>query len=305
MITSEQRDKFEAANLAMIDIIDSLPPFKIGNFEIKTLSFKTNIFDHKYVIDEHQRPNYEFSVMFAGEMSTLIDGRRISLHVEHKKGFFYPPLLLHQHEISGGSIVFSVFFNCEPINKSGIKQLMHFDSLIKKSSYQVKLPGDFFRDFEFISSYVGDTSELSANIVKMRFQELLLKMIKLNFDPALFKNFHAELWALDKTSNLVGEIKLRIENYINRPVYLSDFEDMFHLSGRQLNRIFKASESKTINQYMLESRLERALNLLLNSTTEITDLSKSTGFSSLQQFSVAFKRKFGMYPREYRVTHMK
>ncbi len=299
MFVPAQIAKIEQTNRAMVEVIEHFAPWRVADFIVKPLGYKTNIFGEKSIIEEHQRPNYELAVQFYGQSMTRIDGRKLEIADDNTGGLIYLPMQLHEHLIQPDTAIFSLFFNCEPVNKNGVRQLGHLNNLIKKQKYRVRLPGDFMTDYDFISRHAVKKTELGFDIVRSRLREMLCKLLELNFDPGSF-HLEADEIAVDHTANLVAEIKQIIEHFINRPIPKGEFETRFHLGMHRLNELFKSVEHKTIGQYLTHARLERALHLLTNSDSEITDIAIFTGFGSLQQFSMAFKRKYGKSPRELR-----
>lgn len=299
MVERSQIAKIEQTNRAMVEVIEHFAPWRVADFIIRPLSYKTNIFEVKSIIEEHQRPNYELAVLFDGSVTTQIDGRKLELSGDHLEALIYLPMQLHQHEIDADSVIFSLFFNCEPANKHGVKELVHLNNLIKKQKYRVRLPEDFMTDFDFILRHAAKKTELGFDIVRSRLRELIDKFFELNFDPGMFHIKTDEINA-DHTANIVAEIKQTIEFFINRPIPKGEFESRFHLGMHRLNELFKSVEHKTIGRYVTDFRLERALHLLTNSDSEISDIAGFTGFGSLQHFSMAFKRKYGKSPRELR-----
>jgi len=299
MFDRAQIAKIEQTNRTMVEVIEHFAPWRVADFIVKPLSYKTNIFTEKSIIEEHQRPNYELAVQFYGKSITQIDGRKLEFVNDGSDALVYLPMQLHEHAIDAGTAIFSLFFNCEPVNKHGVKQLAHLNHLIKRRKFQVRLPDDFMTDFDFILRHTPKKSELGFDIVRSRLREMLCKFLELNFDPGLFQ-FKADEIIVDHTAGVVAEIKQIVEHFINRPIPKGEFESRFHLGMHRLNELFKSVEHKTIGQYITDFRLERALHLLTNSDSEISDIAGFTGFGSLQHFSMAFKRKYGRSPRELR-----
>lgn len=62
---------------------------------------------------------------------------------------------------------------------------------------------------------------------------------------------------------------------------------------------FRKSTGKTLRTFVEESRIDRAVKLLLGTDKTLTEIAYECGFSSQSYFSYAFKRKMNMTPREY------
>ena len=72
------------------------------------------------------------------------------------------------------------------------------------------------------------------------------------------------------------------------------------VSRRQLERIFKQYLTRVPSQYYLELRLNRARQMLMQTSKSIIQIGLSCGFSSGPHFSSAYRNFFGVTPREDR-----
>ena len=70
-------------------------------------------------------------------------------------------------------------------------------------------------------------------------------------------------------------------------------------SVRNLHRLFAQHET-SVGRYILERRLARCAEAILQSEVKITHIALSWGFKDLSHFSRAFKSEFGVSPSEYR-----
>jgi len=73
-----------------------------------------------------------------------------------------------------------------------------------------------------------------------------------------------------------------------------------HISREYLSRRFKSYTGKNISDFIAEVRIERAKQLLRNSTHTVTDISLYCGYTSLGNFQRFFKKLTGCTPSEYR-----
>ncbi|WP_421919771.1 helix-turn-helix transcriptional regulator [Marinifilum sp.] len=63
---------------------------------------------------------------------------------------------------------------------------------------------------------------------------------------------------------------------------------------------FKEVYNTTIHQYLFEYKMDLARKLLIDTNFAIFEIAHQCGYDEPAYFSNAFKRKFGMYPREFR-----
>ena len=83
---------------------------------------------------------------------------------------------------------------------------------------------------------------------------------------------------------------------------LSDVSREVGCSHFHLCRIFKAHTGLTLHQYREQLRSARAVTLLLESNSDVTDIALSVGYSTHSHFTWAFGRVFNMTPSAVRAS---
>jgi len=87
---------------------------------------------------------------------------------------------------------------------------------------------------------------------------------------------------------------------IEEPLDLGQLAEAGGLSRRQLERLFRANLGDTPTGYYLKLRLRRARHLLEQTEMSILEVSLACGFVSAPYFSRAYRRYFGLAPRDDR-----
>ncbi len=100
-----------------------------------------------------------------------------------------------------------------------------------------------------------------------------------------------------------AELKRYIEDRLAMRFSLDDAAEHFHLSKRHLIRVFKDSYNTTPGAYHSDIRLTAAAKYLIETDFSIGEIAASLGYSDQSFFSVAFKKKYGVYPTAYRKTN--
>ncbi len=75
------------------------------------------------------------------------------------------------------------------------------------------------------------------------------------------------------------------------------------ISEVYFRKLFLKTYGISPRQYILEKRIEKAKQLLLNSSSSVTKVSTECGFSSLYLFCRTFKERTGLTPTEYSGRH--
>jgi transcriptional regulator GlxA family with amidase domain len=96
---------------------------------------------------------------------------------------------------------------------------------------------------------------------------------------------------------------LLMEANIEEPLTTDEIAQHVCVSRRQLERIFKQYLGRVPSQYYLELRLNKARQLLMQTSKSIIQIGLSCGFSSGPHFSSAYRNFFGVTPREDRNLH--
>jgi AraC family transcriptional regulator len=81
---------------------------------------------------------------------------------------------------------------------------------------------------------------------------------------------------------------------------LGDLAGLACVSPGHLAHVFSAEEGSSLYQYVLRSRLARALDAVLDSDTDLTAIALDAGFASHSHFTARFRAHFGRTPRELR-----
>ena len=86
--------------------------------------------------------------------------------------------------------------------------------------------------------------------------------------------------------------------HIDAPPTLTELSRKAGLNEYKLKKAFKETFDKTVFEYLADVRLETAKNDLLEDKKTVTEIAYALGYSSLQHFSMAFKKKFGVSPNK-------
>lgn len=108
-----------------------------------------------------------------------------------------------------------------------------------------------------------------------------------------------------KTTDLVETGKIQemvvyINEHITEDLSVQRLAKIAMFSPYHFIRIFKKETGFTPHEYIVHVRINMAKFLLKNTKASVKDICYNTGFSSESSFCVAFKKKTGRTPAEYR-----
>jgi len=90
------------------------------------------------------------------------------------------------------------------------------------------------------------------------------------------------------------------KNYQNENLSVKDISEHVHFSASYVCTFFKNETGKTLNQYLMEYRMEKAKKLLQDPRYRIAEISAKIGYNDGNYFGKSFKKYVGLSPSEYR-----
>jgi AraC family transcriptional regulator len=94
-----------------------------------------------------------------------------------------------------------------------------------------------------------------------------------------------------------------IEDTLGQPIKLRELAALAEISARHFERAFRQSTGSSPHAYVMDRRLHRARDLLINRPElPIEQIALRFGFSSSSHFSSAFRRQTGLTPTDFRKT---
>jgi len=86
---------------------------------------------------------------------------------------------------------------------------------------------------------------------------------------------------------------------LNNPLSLIELARQVGLNDCTLKRGFRQVFGKTVFGYLHDYRLEQARQLLEQRRMNVSEIARSVGFANRSYFASAFRKKFGVNPRDY------
>jgi AraC-like DNA-binding protein len=91
-----------------------------------------------------------------------------------------------------------------------------------------------------------------------------------------------------------------IQNHLTENINNEDIANYMNFNISYLNRVFKKYTKMTIHAFLLERRLELAMEKLKTETISVSEIALSSGFTDIPHFTKIFKKYVGKTPSEYR-----
>lgn len=107
------------------------------------------------------------------------------------------------------------------------------------------------------------------------------------------------------SSKLISEIISYINNNHHKKVTLEDTAKLFFINASYLSRTFKERTGISFCDYLTNFRIKKALELLLGTDKNITQIAFDVGFNSTNHFCKVFKSIMKISPLQYKKHHQK
>ncbi len=93
-----------------------------------------------------------------------------------------------------------------------------------------------------------------------------------------------------------------IEDNLDNKIELKELADKAFLSKYHFHRVFHSVVGEPVAEYIRRRRLKEAASELVTTDNKIVDIALKYQFSSQEAFTKAFKRIYGVPPREFRTS---
>lgn len=89
-----------------------------------------------------------------------------------------------------------------------------------------------------------------------------------------------------------------LEQHYAEPLSLEGIARALRVSPYYLSHVFSAENEFPLSQFLISRRLEKARDLLMQGTHNVTEAARAVGYRDGDYFAKAFSRHFGRHPRD-------
>ncbi len=236
----------------------------------------------------HSHLHYEIYFLLKGVRIYLLDG--ISFKVEPNSVVVVPPNLLHM--TNGGDF----------------------------ERYLIKIAPKLLTDYQkevFSLFFDKKCHKISSNtmaVLNNCFQQMFSLEASIHYEEKMLSIFSYIVFILEKdlkaqhsyavdTKNMPPVI-FRIIEYINENytnnISLKTVAEHFNYSVPYIRKAFQKHTGSSLYNYILQTRIKKAKQLLSTTTYSIERVAELSGFSSANYFSLIFKQKENVSPLAYK-----
>lgn len=250
-------------------------------------------------VDWHSHDYYEFYFFLEGDV--VMQAGEQSYAVREGDILMIPPAVRHRLVIQSRSVPYRRFVFW--ISRDYCAHLR-------------ALSGDYVYLADYAASsrdYCFHTTRITANEIQSKLLRILEEMQGERFGRdaqlVLFVNdlilhlsrilytTHNPARAVEQA--LYRQLALFIEEHLDEELSLERLADEFFVSRYHIAHVFKDNFGMSIHQYITKKRLARCRQAILSSRS-ITEAYESCGFGDYSSFYRAFRKEYGISPRDFR-----
>lgn len=101
----------------------------------------------------------------------------------------------------------------------------------------------------------------------------------------------------------IAEAKRIIDSQLAFAPGCEELAKKVSISTSKLTKGFSSMFGTSVHAYIIDQRLEKAAGLLLESSLNVSQIAALVGYSKPSNFAVAFKKKYGVVPKNYKIEN--
>lgn len=181
------------------------------------------------------------------------------------------------------------------------------ETILQNCGFSPRRPVRNFSDSALILKYVDDILDarrLTLSNDMKRKSYLMMLLADLMDDTATQNTLKKTSPHYDYATNVYLESAIDfIKRGYQQGIKVADVTDYVGISRTYLNQVFQKELGLPVQTFLIDYRLHKAANMLLSTPLAVSQVSDNVGYSDALAFSKAFKKKFGVSPKNYR-THV-
>lgn len=210
-------------------------------------------------------------------------------------------------------VMFNLEYQNEIVNRLRILDNEYFENLFIKILEEADSMGDKIKNFcamliGLLYSYLENLGFSHSVVEFSKFKDIdYLNGFKVKKDIIeLTKSMYDKFLNNSKDTNnyyngLVDNVIKYIDNnYSNPNLCVNYIGNKFKFSADYLTRIFRKITKVSISEYLLNIRIEKAVDLLNKTDISVNDISLLVGYNEPNYFAKVFKKHKGVSPSDYR-----
>ena len=117
--------------------------------------------------------------------------------------------------------------------------------------------------------------------------------------PDVYRN------ARGRSTREIVRVQRYVEEHYDQEISLKVLAELACVSTHYFSAYFKAETGQNYKAFLTRVRMERAMELVINSDLKTYEIAERVGYNNVRRFVDAFRAAYGMSPLDYRKLHKK
>lgn len=280
-----------------------------GSYEFPVLiSYERLSYFDTHEFSWHWHPEIELTFVIEGDIAYQVNDNLYNLRAG--EGLFCNTNVLHSgHRLHSPDCSYlSITFHPRLLYgySSSVIQNKYMKHILKNSSLSsIHFTPEFSWQKEVLHliKKIGTLDKERPISFELQIQITLLSIWQQIFEHIQIQE--SDFLENDRDTERIRRIMEYIQLHYAEKITLEHLADQIHLCKSESCRLFKRYMNVSMFDYLLDYRVERSLELLRQSPSDITWIAGQVGFSNPGYYSKIFKRKMNCTPLEYRKKYKK
>ena len=254
----------------------------------------------------HSHKFWEIAYVYSGRGYQLINGKKFFV----KRGDLMIFTLHDKHSFDpdGGLGIFNCILTPQFLSESLTNSSNALDVLSLTSFSSFNLDNiDTLVHFEN-KTYYEIENIFEAMYTEFTHKETNYATVLNNYIGILFtktfRNIHNSnpININNEISRITSDVLQYIADHYNEKITLTELSQKSFYSPSYFSHIFKECYNKTLTNYIMEIRIDKATEMLRETDKSIEAIANSVGYTDMKTFYTAFKKVAGTTPNKFRFS---
>lgn len=251
-------------------------------------------------VASHSHDYYEFYFFLEGEVSIVIEG--VAYPLKYGDIVFIPPQVAHNRIIHDTSCPYRrfVFWISREYLARLVKESPAYGYLMQKAQEEKRYL--FSND---IITFHAIEFQIFTLIEETKFERfgretripLCINALLLQLNRIVYEREHPR--SVKERQELCQSVIYYIEEHLEEELSLEHLSGQLFVSKYHISHTFKNQMGISVHQYILKKRMQASREAILSGES-ISTVYLKYGFKDYSSFYRAFKKEYGMSPKEYR-----
>lgn len=208
---------------------------------------------------------------------------------EFKKQIF---IKLRQGDSSGVKSYINLYCNQLQNAESDLNKIKNhlFEIIVTAQNIATEINSKY-SNHEFSNAFSTLMNENDFNMLKDYLQKMLMEFVTA-----------VQSVKVQVENPIITKVCEYIEKNMEKDISLEQVAEFAGVSSFYLSKLFKEEKGVTFINFLTDTRLDKAQQLLKDNSISIKEITAAIGYNDQNYFSRLFKNKFGISPTEYRNT---